>query len=181
LLADNDIDRGFVVGIAKDGHRQREDDAQLSISGPTAVIVGLCDRLPAPRTSGNHRDSHRRLVMPARNEESRLPRCLDAPVTAKTVFQERHPEGPAVRIIVVVDLSTDRTLHVAEQWPGIETVLSACGRVGAAEPRGWITCWPPRHTATGPRASGSLAPTPIPRCPAIGWSIIFRPPAAVRR
>jgi hypothetical protein len=121
------------------------------------------------------------VVVPARNEESRLPRCLDALVTAKAAFKERHPEGPAVRIIVVVDLSTDRTLHVAEQWPGIETVLSACGRVGAAEPRGWITCWPPRHTATGPRASGSLAPTPIPRCPAIGWSIIFRPPAAVRR
>jgi len=40
LLADNDIDRGFVVGVAKDGHRHREGDAQLSISGPTAVIVG---------------------------------------------------------------------------------------------------------------------------------------------
>jgi len=76
------------------------------------------------------------VVVPARNEEARLPRCLDALVTATTVFQQRHPAGPAVRIIVVVDLSTDRTLHVAEQWPGIEVVLSESGRVGAARAAG---------------------------------------------
>lgn len=76
------------------------------------------------------------VVVPARNEEARLPRCLDALLTAKTVLQQRHPEGPAVRIIVVVDLSTDRTLHVAEQWPGIEVVLSESGRVGAARAAG---------------------------------------------
>ena len=76
------------------------------------------------------------VVVPARNEESRLPRCLDALVTAQTVFEARHPKGPAIRILVVVDLSTDRTLHVAEQWPGIEVVLSDSGRVGAARAAG---------------------------------------------
>lgn len=76
------------------------------------------------------------VVVPARNEEARLPRCLDALLTAKAVVRERHPAGPTVRIIVVVDLSTDRTLHVAEQWPGIEVVLSESGRVGAARAAG---------------------------------------------
>lgn len=76
------------------------------------------------------------VVVPARNEEARLPRCLDALVTAKAAFSEHHPDGPAVRIIVVVDLSTDRTLHVAEQWPGIEVLLSESGRVGAARAAG---------------------------------------------
>jgi len=76
------------------------------------------------------------VVVPARNEEARLPRCLDALIAAATELGGRYRQGPVVRIVVVVDRSTDRTLHVAEQWPGIEVVLSDAGRVGAARAAG---------------------------------------------
>jgi hypothetical protein len=107
--------------------------ARPAVGGDTSNIPAFADQQGPAETIGIRTAG---VVVPARNEESRLPRCLDALVTAKTAFQERHPVGPAVRIIVVVDLSTDRTLHVAEQWPGIEVVLSDCGRVGAARAAG---------------------------------------------
>jgi hypothetical protein len=106
---------------------------------PTAVVRAASNSADPAEPQGTAAASGIRtvgVVVPARNEEARLPRCLDALLTAKNVFSERHPEGPAVRIIVVVDLSTDRTLHVAEQWPGIEVVLSESGRVGAARAAG---------------------------------------------
>jgi glycosyltransferase involved in cell wall biosynthesis len=76
------------------------------------------------------------IVVPARNEERRLPRCLAALEAATTGMRAADESAPRVRVIVVVDGSTDGTLEVAQQWPGVEVVHSAAGRVGAARRAG---------------------------------------------
>jgi hypothetical protein len=89
------------------------------------------DFRPIPRTI-----STIGVVVPARNEEERLPRCLGALSTAVDVLRRADSAAPDVRIVVVVDRSTDGTQGIAEQWPGVETVLSDVGRVGAARRAG---------------------------------------------
>jgi len=75
------------------------------------------------------------IVVPACNEEVRLPRCLAALTAAAT--QLLAVDGaPRIRVIVVVDRSSDGTLAIAERWPGVEVVVSAAGRVGAARAAG---------------------------------------------
>ena len=76
------------------------------------------------------------IVVPARNEEARLPRCLAALESAAASVRAADDAAPAVRAIVVVDGSTDRTLRVAQEWPDVEVVTSDAGRVGAARRAG---------------------------------------------
>lgn len=76
------------------------------------------------------------VVVPARNEELRLPRCLQALQVSVHRLGTVDPAGPRVRVIVVCDDSTDGTQRIAGDWPGVEVVTSAVGRVGAARGAG---------------------------------------------
>ncbi len=75
------------------------------------------------------------VVIPARNEQRLLPRCLTAAATAIRSV-EQSGDSVRIRLIVVVDASHDRTLQIARTWPGVETVVSDSGLVGAARRRG---------------------------------------------
>ena len=75
------------------------------------------------------------VVIPARNEQRLLPRCLAA-VTAAIGQVRQHDHTIRVHPIVVVDASDDRTLQIARSWPGVDTVVSDSGLVGAARRRG---------------------------------------------
>jgi len=76
------------------------------------------------------------IVVPTRNEEHRLPRCLAALEAATASMRTADDSAPLVRVIVVVDRSTDGTLRVVQEWPGVELVTSDAGRVGAARRAG---------------------------------------------
>ena len=91
------------------------------------------------------------IVVPARNEEDRLPRCLTGLDAAIRQLASVEPDGPLVRVIVVVDGSRDNTYRIAREWPGVEVLRSDAGRVGAARASGV------RHLL----ASGSDAGIPV--------------------
>lgn len=76
------------------------------------------------------------VVIPARNEQERLPRCLTAVVAAQTLLHEQVPSAPSSRIVVVLDSCTDRSRSVVDQWPEIEVVARTLGNVGAARAAG---------------------------------------------
>ena len=76
------------------------------------------------------------IVVPARNEEERLPRCLTGLEAAARELRAADITAPRVRIIVVVDDSIDRTEQIARAWAGVEVVHSTAGRVGAARAAG---------------------------------------------
>jgi glycosyltransferase involved in cell wall biosynthesis len=77
------------------------------------------------------------VVIPARDEAARLDRCLAA-VTASVAALRRTRAGAAlgIRVVVVADACTDRTTDVLTRWPGVGTVISDAGRVGAARAAG---------------------------------------------
>lgn len=72
------------------------------------------------------------VVVPARNEEQRLTRCLDALAISVAALQASVADAVAVRIMVVDDCSTDATAQIAAGRPGVEVVSSTAGRVGGA-------------------------------------------------
>lgn len=72
------------------------------------------------------------VVVPARNEEQRLPRCLDSLTAAALALRAEAAEVPHLRLIVVDDGSTDGTARIAAGRRGVEVVTSSAGRVGAA-------------------------------------------------
>lgn len=76
------------------------------------------------------------IVVPARNEEERLPRCLTGLDKAIRHLRSVDSEAPRVRTIVVVDGSRDGTYRIARDWPGVEVIRSDAGRVGAARAAG---------------------------------------------
>ncbi len=76
------------------------------------------------------------IVVPARNEEERLPRCLTGLEAAIRQLRSAEPDAPRIRLIVVVDGSTDRTYRIASEWAGVEVLRSDAGRVGAARAAG---------------------------------------------
>ncbi len=76
------------------------------------------------------------IVVPARNEELRLPRCLAALEAATAGLGDAVDSAPRVRVIVVVDASVDGTLRLAQEWPGVEVVSTDAGRVGVARRAG---------------------------------------------
>jgi len=76
------------------------------------------------------------IVVPARNEEERLPRCLTGLEAAIRQLRSAESDAPRIRIIVVVDGSTDGTYRIASEWAGVEVLRSDAGRVGAARAAG---------------------------------------------
>ena len=91
------------------------------------------------------------IVVPARNEEERLPRCLAGLDAAIRQLRSAESDPPRIRIIVVVDGSTDGTYRIASEWPGVEVLSSDAGRVGAARAAGV------RHLLETESAAGTAA------------------------
>lgn len=93
------------------------------------------------------------IVIPARDEEALIATCLTAVDAASRSVQDAAP-GSVVDIVVVLDSCTDGTAEVVARYPGVRTVTTAIGVVGAAralgvaavaerarDPRGvWIAC-----------------------------------------
>ena len=78
------------------------------------------------------------VIIPARNEEANLERCLQSLVTQA---------GPAYEIIVVDDHSSDRTRAIAESFPSVRSI------VADPLPEGWSgkcnACWSGAKVAKG--------------------------------
>ena len=93
------------------------------------------------------------VVVPARDEQERLPRCLAGLDSARHHLQVCQVDPPVVRVVVVLDRCRDGTGQIAANWPGVEVLACAAGRVGAARAAGiamvlqgtdpatvWIAC-----------------------------------------
>jgi glycosyltransferase involved in cell wall biosynthesis len=77
------------------------------------------------------------VIVPARDEERTLPRCLSALAAAEIELRRRHgAHAPKLRVVVVLDRCVDDTALVAAQYPVVETVMSVAGLVGAARAQG---------------------------------------------
>ena len=77
------------------------------------------------------------VVVPARDEQSSIARCLDAlHNAASTLRQARPADGPEVRVIVVLDRCLDDTAEIVAGRPTVESVVSSAGRVGEARALG---------------------------------------------
>lgn len=77
------------------------------------------------------------VVVPARDEQKSMARCLDALEAAtKALRRDRPSDGPVVRIVVVLDRCMDDTAEIVAGRSGVESVVSAAGRVGAARALG---------------------------------------------
>jgi glycosyltransferase involved in cell wall biosynthesis len=92
--------------------------------------------MPNPSNSGHLdiRSWHICVVIPARDEEKLLPRCLNSVLRAT----ERVCEPDTADIVVVSDLCTDRTYQIASAILGRHGIVLSCqhGNVGAARRRG---------------------------------------------
>ena len=76
------------------------------------------------------------VVIPARNEEKRLPRCLQAVLRADDLMHAHLKAAPATRIVVVLDNCTDQSRAVVDRWPQVEVLIRQFGNVGAARAAG---------------------------------------------
>lgn len=77
------------------------------------------------------------VVVPARNEESRLPRCLAALAEAvQAVEDEFGADAPAVSVVVVLDRCTDGSAAAVTRWPRFRALECAAGSVGSARREG---------------------------------------------
>jgi glycosyltransferase involved in cell wall biosynthesis len=75
------------------------------------------------------------VVVPARDEEQLIGRCLQSIMRARSRLLVDHPEV-ACRVVVVADSCVDDTARIAQAFPGIRVVSCAAGRVGAARSLG---------------------------------------------
>jgi glycosyltransferase involved in cell wall biosynthesis len=75
------------------------------------------------------------VIIPARDEEKLLPRCLAAVHRSVDELALRHP-AITVRTLVVADRTTDGTLDVIAADPRAEAVVVEHGNVGAARRAG---------------------------------------------
>ena len=77
------------------------------------------------------------VVVPARNEEGRLPRCLAALAAAvDAVEDEFGSDAPVISVVVVLDRCTDGSADVVAGWPQFGAVQSTAGSVGSARREG---------------------------------------------
>ena len=76
------------------------------------------------------------VVIPARNEQQRLARCLRAVHEAEALLHRRMPTAPPTRIVVVLDSCTDGSRFVVDQWRDVEVLTRDVGNVGAARAAG---------------------------------------------
>lgn len=75
------------------------------------------------------------VVVPARDEEELLPRCL---ASVEVALAGVRPLGVQGSVVVVADSCTDRTAEIATR-AGAVVVDAVCGRVGAARAAGVTT------------------------------------------
>jgi hypothetical protein len=88
------------------------------------------------------------IVVPARDEEDRLPRCLAALDEAITAVEtEFGADAPRISAVVVLDRCTDGSADVVARWPRFQVLTSTAGSVGSARRAGV------RHLLTGADAS----------------------------
>lgn len=82
------------------------------------------------------RPMHISVVVPARNEEQNLGRCLRSIDSARQHLQDQHgTQAPDVTVLVVLDSCTDRTAAIALEHR-VHTLAVTAGSVGAARDAG---------------------------------------------
>ena len=87
------------------------------------------------------------VVVPVRNEQDLLPRCLNALGRATAAL----PASTAVSVVLVLDRCTDASAAVAERHPLLQTLAVTAGSVGAARHAGV------RHLLGAGRGAGAGA------------------------
>lgn len=87
--------------------------------------------------NGSVRIDHVGVIVPVRNEELLLPRCLAAlAVTIAAVQASPSIDRPRVSVVIVLDRCTDSSARVAADWPSYTRIVSTAGAVGAARRAG---------------------------------------------
>jgi glycosyltransferase involved in cell wall biosynthesis len=77
------------------------------------------------------------VVIPARDEETRLPRCLAALADAVEALEREFGAGcPTVSVVVVLDRCTDGSAGVVARWPRFRSLECTAGSVGSARRAG---------------------------------------------
>lgn len=76
------------------------------------------------------------VVVPAADEEARLPSCLDALDRARRCLRSCRPGIGFVRTVVVLDRCIDGSEAIARSRPWVDVARSDAGLVGAARARG---------------------------------------------
>ncbi|TFD80062.1 glycosyltransferase family 2 protein [Cryobacterium fucosi] len=77
------------------------------------------------------------VVVPARNEEELLPRCLAAlTVAVGEVGGVAGQSPPVIDVVVVLDRCSDGTAEVAADWPAFGSISTTGGAVGVARRAG---------------------------------------------
>lgn len=92
------------------------------------------------------------VVIPARDEQQRLPRCLASVAAARAALREGRPDL-TVETTVVLDRCVDRSVDVARR-AGVRTLVVDHGNVGAARHAGV-------RVALGRAASGGVGPADL--------------------
>lgn len=87
---------------------------------------------PAGQT---HRYRWLHVVIPARNEEALLDRCLRAVQRSVVHLGEHHPQVRS-SITVVLDSCTDASIFIAGEHPDVDVVAVSAGNVGSARALG---------------------------------------------
>lgn len=76
------------------------------------------------------------IVIPARNEQAHIGRCLDAIRGAVTHLRSSTYPKIGIRTVVVLDSCTDRTADIVSCYSEVEAVAADLGTVGAARALG---------------------------------------------
>ncbi|TFD52735.1 glycosyltransferase [Cryobacterium frigoriphilum] len=77
------------------------------------------------------------VIIPVRNEELLLPRCLTALAVAIAAVRAAPAlDRPRVQVVIVLDRCTDASASVAADWPKYLPIVSTAAAVGAARRAG---------------------------------------------
>jgi hypothetical protein len=77
------------------------------------------------------------VVVPARDEEKTMARCLDAlEVAVARLRRARTTNCPDVTIVIVLDRCVDDTIRIVARRSAVQVVVSSAGMVGAARALG---------------------------------------------
>ena len=131
------------------------------------------------------------VVVPARDEERRISRCLGALTAAASSLRTAEgaatavpigpagapavtpspTEPPAVRIVVVADDCTDGTADIAGCWPDVEVLTTRYGMAGAARAAGAARLIDRWRRAGVPLAAAWIANTDADSVVPAGWLV----------